>query len=161
MLIEHHRLSCYLSARPTRTLFINLPNLQHRIRFRCAEPSKGEAQKPVVEAPRIEATGVDERFPYGKHLRRGAVTAFRLKYATLAPFGLTKYAPSWYLLQVEAPTNCHAAQAVDWSPVWNSDGLAPIPAPKLLRSSKAGFCGSAARFGDDAPMVSWQQPGAG
>jgi hypothetical protein len=43
----------------------------------------------------------------------------RLKYAALAPFGLTRYVPSQDLLMVEAPAQCHAADAVDWREVWD------------------------------------------
>jgi hypothetical protein len=55
---------------------------------------------------------------------RWAAFVQRMKYAALGLFGLTKYAPSWYLLQVEAPANCRAAEAMDWRLVWNRDDLA-------------------------------------
>lgn len=45
----------------------------------------------------------------------------RIKYSALFAFGLTDYAPSWHLLQVEAPAICQAAEAVDWLPVWRRD----------------------------------------
>ena len=50
----------------------------------------------------------------------------RMKYAALAMFGLTEYAPSWYLLLIEAPSNCRAAQAIDWRSVWNRHGTSPL-----------------------------------
>ena len=45
----------------------------------------------------------------------------RLKYAALAPFGLTRYVPSQDLLMVESPAQCPAADAVDWREVWDRD----------------------------------------
>ena len=50
-----------------------------------------------------------------------AVFVQRLKYRALAMFGLTGYAPSDYLLLVEAPPHCQAAEVIDWRPVWNRD----------------------------------------
>ena len=47
----------------------------------------------------------------------------RTKYRALAMFGLTVYAPSWYLLKVEAPANCQSADAMDWRSIWNRDAL--------------------------------------
>lgn len=58
-----------------------------------------------------------------------AAVVERMKYAALAMFGLTRYSPSWYLLQVEAPANCRAAAAMDWRSVWNRDDLAAAQAP--------------------------------
>ena len=48
----------------------------------------------------------------------------RMKYALLAMFGMTEYEPSRYLLLVEAPPHCHAAETIDWRPVWSRDTLA-------------------------------------
>lgn len=48
----------------------------------------------------------------------------RMKYAALAPFGLTEYTPSRHLLEIEAPANCPAAEAIDWRSVWNREELA-------------------------------------
>lgn len=48
----------------------------------------------------------------------------QMKYAALAKLGLTDYAPSWYLLLVEAPSDCRAATAMDWRPVWTRDSVA-------------------------------------
>ena len=52
----------------------------------------------------------------------------RMKYAVLAVFGMTEYLPSDYLLLVEAPPHCQAAESVDWRPVWNRDTLATAQA---------------------------------
>ena len=52
----------------------------------------------------------------------------RMKYGFLAMFGLTEYEPSQYLLLVETPPHCQAAQAIDWGPVWNRDTLAAAQA---------------------------------
>ena len=54
---------------------------------------------------------------------RLAVLVERVRQATLALFGLTRYVPSWHLLLVDAPLGCHAADAVDWRPVWDRDYL--------------------------------------
>ncbi len=53
-----------------------------------------------------------------------AVFVERMKYKSLAVFGLTEYVPSSYLLLVEAPTDCRAAKTMDWRPVWNRYNLA-------------------------------------
>ena len=60
---------------------------------------------------------------------RLAVFTERMKYAALAPFGLTRYVPSQDLLLVESPSRCQAAIAVDWRNVWNRDYLTATPAP--------------------------------
>jgi hypothetical protein len=52
---------------------------------------------------------------------RLAVFTERMKYAALAPFGLTRYVPSQDLLLVESPSRCESAIAVDWRDVWNRD----------------------------------------
>jgi hypothetical protein len=57
----------------------------------------------------------------------------RMKYRALAMFGLTEYVPSKYLLRVEAPKNCEAAQDIDWSSVWSRKYLAA--APDAVRSN--------------------------
>jgi hypothetical protein len=57
-----------------------------------------------------------------------AVWAERMKYAALAMFGLTVYVPSRYLLLVDAPPRCQAAETVDWRPVWNRVYLAAAQA---------------------------------
>lgn len=60
---------------------------------------------------------------------RLAVFTERMKYAALAPFGLTRYVPSQDLLLVESPSRCEAAIAVDWRNVWNRDYVKATPAP--------------------------------
>jgi hypothetical protein len=52
-----------------------------------------------------------------------AVWMERVKYEFLAMLGLTKYIPSRYLLQVEAPEHCSAVEAIDWRSVWRRDLL--------------------------------------
>ncbi len=59
---------------------------------------------------------------------RQAAFVQRMKYRVLAMFGLTEYEPSQYLLLVETPPHCQAAQAIDWGPVWNRDTLAAAQA---------------------------------
>jgi hypothetical protein len=46
---------------------------------------------------------------------------YRMKYAALATFGLTHYVPGGPLMLVEAPSDCGAVEAIDWSNVWNRD----------------------------------------
>jgi hypothetical protein len=55
-------------------------------------------------------------------LRSGRVVQ-RMKYKSLAVLGLTEYAPSRRLLLIEAPTDCRAAQTIDWRSVWNRRNL--------------------------------------
>jgi hypothetical protein len=52
----------------------------------------------------------------------------RMKYEVLAKFGMTEYLPSDYLLLVEAPSRCQAAETIDWRPVWSRDTLATAQA---------------------------------
>ena len=52
----------------------------------------------------------------------------RMKYEVLAKFGMTEYLPSDYLLLVEAPPHCQAAETIDWRPVWSRDTLATAQA---------------------------------
>lgn len=56
------------------------------------------------------------------------VWAQRIKYRALALLGLTEYVPSRYLLLVDAPPLCQAAEAIDWRPVWNRAYLAAAQA---------------------------------
>jgi hypothetical protein len=51
-----------------------------------------------------------------------------MKYAVLAKFGMTEYEPSPYLLLVEAPPHCRAAETIDWRPVWGRNTLAAAQA---------------------------------
>jgi len=46
----------------------------------------------------------------------------------LAMFGMTEYEPSRYLLLVEAPPHCHAAETIDWRPVRSGNTLAAAQA---------------------------------
>ncbi len=57
-----------------------------------------------------------------------AVFVQRIKYRVLALFGLTEYTPSQYLLLVERPRHCKAAEAIDWRSVWDSNYLPPAEA---------------------------------
>ncbi len=52
-----------------------------------------------------------------------AVWIERVKYELLAMLRLTRYIPSRYLLQVEAPLHCSAVETIDWRPVWRRDFL--------------------------------------
>lgn len=55
---------------------------------------------------------------------RLAAFAERMRYAALATFGLTRYLPSAYLLLVDSPSGCRAADGIDWRNVWSRDHLA-------------------------------------
>ena len=57
-----------------------------------------------------------------------AASLLRMKYAVLAMFGMTEYEPSRYLILVEAPPHCYAAETIDWRPVWSGDTLAAAQA---------------------------------
>lgn len=48
----------------------------------------------------------------------------RMKYSALSMLRLTEYVPSKYLLLVETPNNCRAAEDIDWSFAWSRDYLA-------------------------------------
>ena len=50
---------------------------------------------------------------------RWAVSIQRMKYGLLALFGRADYATSSYVLEVEAPRDCSAAERVDWRPAWS------------------------------------------
>lgn len=52
---------------------------------------------------------------------RLAFFIYRMKYAALATFGLTRYVPGGHLMLVDAPPDCQSAATIDWSDVWNRD----------------------------------------
>lgn len=52
---------------------------------------------------------------------RLAFFIYRMKYAALATFGLTRYVPGGHLMLVEAPPDCQSAATINWSDVWNRD----------------------------------------
>ena len=53
-----------------------------------------------------------------------AVVTQRAKYAMLQAFGLSGYVPSWDLLLVEFPAECHLANEIDWRMAWSCNYLA-------------------------------------
>jgi hypothetical protein len=57
---------------------------------------------------------------------RWAVSIQRMKYGLLALFGRTDYATSGYVLEVEAPRDCPAAERVDWRSAWRRTGVAAV-----------------------------------
>jgi hypothetical protein len=57
---------------------------------------------------------------------RLARLAERMKYAALASFGLTPYAPWGHLLLVASPPRCEIAAAIDWRNMWNRDYIATV-----------------------------------
>ena len=52
----------------------------------------------------------------------------RVKYRAIGMFGLTQYVPSHYLLLIETPRHCPAADTIDWAPAWKRDYLAAAQA---------------------------------
>jgi hypothetical protein len=52
----------------------------------------------------------------------------RMRCATLATFGLSRYVPSGHLLLVDSLSGCEAADAIDWRNVWNPDCVGATPA---------------------------------
>ena len=56
--------------------------------------------------------------------QRFSVFFERAKYAALAMVHLTSAVPSGTMLLIDAPPECHAADAVDWRLAWNRDFLA-------------------------------------
>ena len=50
---------------------------------------------------------------------RWAISIQRMKYSLLAMFGRTDYATSTFILQVEAPRDCPAAETIDWRAAWS------------------------------------------
>jgi hypothetical protein len=55
---------------------------------------------------------------------RPGVFGERAKQMILAVLGMTRYVPSRRLLLIDSPPGCHAADAIDWRPVWDRDYLA-------------------------------------
>lgn len=45
----------------------------------------------------------------------------RMETAALGAVGLTRLMPSWHMLAISYAPDCHAADAMDWSPVWDRD----------------------------------------
>lgn len=72
--------------------------------------------------------GYTHRYIYIDHVwnrpHRLAVWIQRIKYAVLAIFGQTQYVPAPYLLQVEVPSLCPIAGAIDWREAWRRDYVA-------------------------------------
>jgi hypothetical protein len=77
------------------------------------------------EAATESAPGQDDRLQYvyfdqkWNRPNRWAVSLQRMKYSLLAMLGRTDYATSNFVLQVEAPRDCPAAERVDWRPAWS------------------------------------------
>jgi hypothetical protein len=60
-----------------------------------------------------------------------SVVVERVKYAALATFGLTRYAPSPQLLLIQFPSRCQVVNAIDWRDVWNRDSDKSKSSPPL------------------------------
>lgn len=98
----------------------------------CSQPVSVALQvnfdlAPLVQLSTGKATPVS-RYVYIERSwdkpDRLAFFIYRMKYAVLAAFGLTRYVPGGHLMLIEAPSHCQSAKAVDWSDVWNRDYVA-------------------------------------
>jgi len=95
----------------------------------CAQPmfvalfSVALDQEPVVRSAR--ASGYGLRYFYIERAwdapQRLEVFLERIKYATLAIVGLTRYVPSTEVLLVGSPLTCQVADDVDWRVLWSRD----------------------------------------
>ncbi len=87
------------------------------------------------EATAQSAPGQDYRQEYvyfdrkWSNPNRWAVSIQRMKYGLLALFGEADYATSSFVLQVEAPRDCPAAENADWRAAWSRTGPATAQAP--------------------------------
>jgi hypothetical protein len=52
-----------------------------------------------------------------------AIFVQRAEYGLLSMFGLTEYSPfgNTFVLEVDAPRDCHAADAIDWRAAWSRE----------------------------------------
>jgi hypothetical protein len=96
-------------------------------------------QEPIIQS----AHGPDEILRYVYMDRswdephRLAVFFERTKYAALAAFGLTRYVPSWHLLLIQSPPECHFVDTVDWRPVWDRSYLSAIQRAKKADAGRS------------------------
>jgi hypothetical protein len=105
---------------------------------------------PVFVVPRVgtfEEESIVPSVSDGRYLRqyiyverkwdkpdRLGVLAERIKHGALAMFGLTPYALSWTVLQVDAPKDCAITNALDWRLVWDRNTL--VAADSEIRSQQ-------------------------
>jgi hypothetical protein len=95
----------------------------------CSEPVTVALQVNFDFAPLVQTyareAGRVARFVYIARSwdkpNRLAFFIYRMKYAALATFGLTRYVPGGHLMLVESPPDCQSAETLDWSDVWNRD----------------------------------------
>ncbi len=107
----------------TRTLVFDAPN--------CSQPVQVSLRLSTFEEESLtepgSESGYTRRFIYiDRSWDRPdprAVFVEHMKYSALAMFGLTEYVPSRYLVLVETPKNCRAAEDIDWSSAWSRDYL--------------------------------------
>lgn len=59
---------------------------------------------------------------------RWAVSMQRMRYGLLALIGRADYASSRFVLEVESPRDCPAAESVDWRPAWGRTDLSAAAA---------------------------------
>jgi hypothetical protein len=93
----------------------------------CSEPimvtllSVLAEQAPLLETQNLQGRTLRFVF-YDRHWRtpnRSSITWEGKKQKALAVFGLTRFAPSEYMLAIAAPSGCKAADAIDWQKVWD------------------------------------------
>ena len=117
-----------LTFRDHATVYGNVPALTFDAPG-CAQPVTVALQVNFDFAPFVQSSapeaGEVARYVYIDRSwdkpNRLAFFIYRMKYAALATFGLTPYAPGGHLMLVEAPSECRAAATIDWSNVWNRD----------------------------------------
>lgn len=97
-------------------------------------PATFEDEATIQSAPR---RGYRRQYVYfdrkWSHPNRWAVSIQRMKYGLLALFGRTDYATSSYVLEVESPRDCPAAERIDWRPAWTRTDLAAAGANAAKR----------------------------
>lgn len=122
---------------PFASLFATLPGCSAPVQIMPVTLS-------LQEGPAFDSTiapGYDRRFAY---LSRTWATADRLgirvewaREKTLSLFGLSRFVPIPTALVIAAPAGCRAADAIDWSAVWER-----TTADRLATASPASLAGS-------------------
>ncbi len=115
-----------LRLRGHMTAFGNVPSLSFDMHG-CPRPVTVVLGVNFDIAPFVQATaretGDMARYVYigrswGKP-QRLAFFAYRMQYAVLATFGLSRYVPGGHLLLIEAPLDCRSIETLDWRNAWN------------------------------------------
>jgi hypothetical protein len=112
-----------------RTMALSVPGCSLPL-LATWRPATFEDEATAQSTPRL---GYHQQFVYFDRKwsspNRWAVSIQRVKYGLLALFGKADYPTSSFVLQVEAPRDCPAAENVDWRAAWSRTGLATAQAP--------------------------------